>query len=375
MKSTDNSAPGNPGGHVPSGLYRKTKFFSATSRAWVWLGRLESGVLRDQIDCAKIVKPLYVLGVARSGTTVLTELLARHPDVTSHRYSDFPNPYTPYWRNWLGQRIRSVPTPAVERAHRDRLMITPESPEAVEEVLWMQFFRQLHDPRVNQVLDASISNPAFEAFYRDHIRKLLLVRGRSRYLAKGNYNATRLEYLLALFPDARFIVPVRNPVNHVASLVKQDRLFAAMAGEDPRVVKQLHRSGHFEFGPDKRCIHVGDAGRAQDIQEAWRAGDQVRGWAWYWEAVYAHVLQAVNRNPDLRKAVLFVRFEDLCRSAPAVLDEIVTHCGLDADVFERVRAEYVDKLSEPDYYRPAFSADEEFDLRAITGKTAQAYGY
>lgn len=362
-------------GHVPAALYWKTRFFSATSRAWIGLGRLESGVLRDEIERVKISKPVYVAGVARSGTTIITELLARHPDITSHRYSDFPNAYTPYWRNWLAERTRPAPARAVERAHKDRLMITTESPEAVEEVLWMRFFERLHDPRASQVLDASSSNRDFETFYRDHIRKLLLVRGKSRYLAKGNYNATRLEYLLGLFPDARFIVPVRNPVNHVASLVKQDRLFAGMADDDPRVVEQLHRSGHFEFGPDKRCIHASDAERALGIQRAWRDGEQVRGWALYWETVYAHILRAVTHNRQLRKAVLFVRFEDLCRNAAPEIDRIISHCELDAGAFECVRDEYADKLSEPDYYQPAFSAEEASVLRRITEETAQAYGY
>ncbi|MBS3744816.1 MAG: sulfotransferase, partial [Wenzhouxiangellaceae bacterium] len=109
--------------------------------------------MRDEIDGVTIDKPIYVASVARSGTTILTEVLTRHPDVTSHRYSDFPNVYTPYWRNWLAQRTRKAPDRAVERAHKDRLMVTSESPEAVEEVLWMRFFDHLHDPARSHVLD------------------------------------------------------------------------------------------------------------------------------------------------------------------------------------------------------------------------------
>src|SRR3546814_14155500 len=88
-------------------------------------------------------------------------------------------------------------------------MITPDSPEAFEEVLWMAFFPDLHDPTASSVLDERTDNAAFESFYRDHIRKLLRVRGGRRYLSKGNYSVTRLEYLLKVFPDARFILPVQ----------------------------------------------------------------------------------------------------------------------------------------------------------------------
>ncbi|MFO7762114.1 MAG: sulfotransferase [Wenzhouxiangellaceae bacterium] len=331
--------------------------------------------MRDEIDGVTIEKPIYVASVARSGTTILTEVLARHPDVTSHRYSDFPNIYTPYWRNWLAQRIQGGPARSVERAHKDRLMVTSESPEAVEEVLWMRFFDHLHDPARSHVLDSSTSNPAFEAFYRDHVRKLLLVRGRSRYLAKGNYNTTRLGYLLKLFPDARLIVPVRNPVNHIASLVKQDRLFERLAGEDPRVPAHLHRSGHFEFGPGKHCIHAGDDRRALSIQQAWNTGRRVRGWALYWDCVYAHLKQIHERDREVRDAVLFVRYEDLCRDTESTLDAIVAHCALDPQGFEPVRAEYADKLNEPDYYAPDFPAEALEIIREITGETAQWYGY
>jgi len=375
MNSSSPPSSKTAGKHVPAGLFWRSALFDSTSRAWRWLAGLESGVLRDEIDATTISKPVYVAGLARSGTTIITELLARHPDVTSHRYSDFPNVYTPYWRNWLAQRTGAAPTKAVERAHQDRLMVTTESPEAVEEVLWMQFFEHSHDPSMSHVLDRSTSNPAFEAFYRDHIRKLLLVRGRSRYLAKGNYNTTRLGYLLKLFPDARFIVPVRNPVNHVASLVKQDRLFERLADEDPRVPAHLHRSGHFEFGPDKRCVNAGDSEAIRAIQEYWSVGKPAHGWAMCWDSVYRGVLKQLESNPGLKQAVLFVRYEDLCRLPDQTISGIVRHAGLSEDSFKPVKQEYVDKLQEPDYYEPGFSGPELQAIEALTGSTGKHFGY
>ena len=55
-------------------------------------------------------------------------------------------------------------------------MITPESPNALEEMLWMALFPRCHDPSVNNRLTVSSSHPAFEAFYRAHLGKLLLGR-------------------------------------------------------------------------------------------------------------------------------------------------------------------------------------------------------
>ncbi|MCA1779355.1 MAG: sulfotransferase [Xanthomonadaceae bacterium] len=349
--------------------------FDRTAGTWRRLAALETSILNDDLDAVAIDRPIYVAGVARSGTTIITEMLARHPDVTAHRYSDFPNVYTPFWRNWLAERAHRAPARAVERAHKDRLMVTTESPEAVEEVLWMQFFEHLHDPEHDQTLDAATSNPEFEAFYADHIRKLLLVRGKTRYLTKGNYNTTRLEYILKLFPDARFVVPIRNPVNHVASLVKQDRLFEKTGREDPRVVRQLHLSGHFEFGLDKRCINTGDGRAALEIQAAWTAGDSVQGWALYWAGVYGALLKATEKNPRLRDAIHFIRYEDLCRQPEASIAALILHCRLPPEPFAAIGREFAGRLSEPDYYRPGFTPDESAQLRRATGPLTEHFGY
>ncbi len=356
--------------HVPAGLYRKTALFAATAPLWRALSRLESAVLADEIAAHPVRKPIHIAGVPRSGTTLLTEMLARHPSVTSHRYSDFPNLWTPYWHNWLADRVGRDRSEPAERAHRDRLKVNRESPEAVEEVLWMSYFDRLHDPNHDQGLTADTDNPAFERAYRDHIAKLLAVRGAERYLAKGNYNATRLAYLLKLFPDARIVVPWREPVAQVASLVKQDRLFTRMAAEDARVPRQLARSGHFEFGPDKRAVHLGDAAAAAAIMDDWSAGRLAEGWARYWAAIYSHVLDFLAADAGHRASVYVLGYERLCADPEAELDALLTHLELDPAPFAPIRAEYAGRISPPDYYRPEFSDAELERIDELTAPVA-----
>ncbi|HMB39589.1 MAG TPA: sulfotransferase [Wenzhouxiangellaceae bacterium] len=364
---SENRTPGQR--HVTTGLYWKTAFFARTRPVWRALGRLESAVLEDLIAEHPIERPIFVAGVPRSGTTILTEILARHPAVTSHRYSDFPNVYTPYWRNWLADRLRPGKSEPVERAHKDRIMITHLSPEAVEEVVWMDFFDHLHDSARNQVLTAATSNPDFERVYREHVSKLLAVRGATRYLAKGNYNINRLGYIARLFPDARFIVPWREPVAQVASLVKQDRLFTRMAEEDPRVPTQLERSGHFEFGPSRRAVNVGSRARAEAIERDWAAGALATGWARYWADVYANLLDAIEDDRRLRDAVLLVDYQQLCGRPEATLLAVRDHCRLAPDTFDPIAAEYALRLSLPDYYAPEFESGALESITTITEST------
>ena len=123
--------------------------------------------IASELDAIAIDRPFYVAGLARSGSTILLELLAGRPGVATHRYRDFPPVYTPlFWNRAFAQVYRSDAPPA-ERAHKDRILVTPDSPEAMEEVLWMRFFPERTTTR-RQVLDAATSNPAFERFYRDH---------------------------------------------------------------------------------------------------------------------------------------------------------------------------------------------------------------
>ena len=365
---------GGDGFHVDRWVDALGGFIARRRGLWIGLGNLETRLLADELAETPITQPIYVSGLARSGTTKLLEVLAGHPDVVTHRYKDYPPIFTPYWWNRLLERTPQRTEAAVERTHKDGILVTPDSPEALEEVLWMAFFPDLHDPTASNVLDEGTANPAFEAFYRDHIRKLLRVRGRQRYLAKGNYNITRLEYLLRLFPDARFVIPVRAPVWHVASLMKQHALFCEGEGRSPKALRHLQRVGHYEFGLDRRPINAGgDGGGVAAILDLWARGAEVEGWARYWSHVHGFIADRLDANLRLRDAALVVRYEDLCRSPRDVLRAVLEHCRLPGadDLVERAAA----GVRFPSYYAPGFTPDELDLIDRHTRATAARFGY
>lgn len=359
---------------VPSGLYWSTRFVCATAPLWERLGRLESSILADDLEEISIIKPVYVCGLARSGTTILTEFLNEHTDLTSLRYSDFPWLYTPFWRNWLRQRSRTFEPKPTERAHQDRIMVTEDSPEAYEEPLWIHFNKHIHDTAHSQVLDENFSNPEFERFYQNHLKKLLLVRNARRYLAKGNYNLTRMAYLQARYPDARFVVPVRHPINHIASLRKQHSAFINANEADSRIQFQLSASGHFEFGPARATINVGNPKEVKAINAAWAQGREVEGWARHWAMIYGFVHDVVQSAP-MREAVKIVRYEDLCGNSLPILQDIVTHCDLPLTEDSNWLQTYDKRLTLPEYYNPDFSSEELSVIDSLTGEVARKFDY
>lgn len=365
MKSTDSA----DAFHVGLGSHLLSGMVTGFPRLWSMLGRLESLVLSESLEGLEIDRPVYVTGLARAGTTILLEILASHPDVVTHRYSDFPALFTPYWWGQATANASSAPT---ERAHGDGLEVTLQSPEAMEEMLWMSQFDHLHDPSRSNVLDETTGNPAFETMYREHIRKLLLLRNGSRYAAKGNYNVTRLLYLQKMFPSAKFLIAIRHPVNHVASLAKQHRLFTNGMKDKPRAVAHLQRVGHFEFGVDRRPINVGDPETLESIQRLWKDGEEIRGWARYWSMLYGWLHHHLQQHPELASSVQWVHYESLCERPCETIQTVLQPLGLWTDqIFEP----WDQRISTPSYYRVDFSAEEKATIEQETADVATQFGY
>lgn len=365
---------GNEGFTVAGWMDRVGEFVTRHRSLWIALGNLETRAVMAEHGEVTVDRPIYVAGLARSGSTILLETLAGHPEVATHRYRDYPLIFTPYWWNRLLDRVARRDERPVERSHKDGIAITSNSPEAFEEMLWMAFFPGLHEPSHGAPFDdPAADHQAFAKFYVTHIRKLMAVRGRRRYVAKGNYNVTRLGYLLRLFPDARFVVPVRDPVWHIASLMKQQALFTRGQQNNLAAVRHLQRVGHFEFGQDRRAIAVGDPARVAEVMALWQGGAEVEGWARYWALIHDHVADVLSESPEIRAATYVVRYEDLCRTPRETLATVLCHCGLAAnDVFLAKAAE---RIHFPGYYKPEFTEAEIALIERETAATARKFGY
>lgn len=336
---------------------------------WLGLGRLESSLLADELREISLDSPIYVCGLARSGSTLLHEIIAAHPGVATHRIKDYPMVYTPFW--WRRATAGLPPTPPRERTHRDRTVITSESPDALDEMLWMAFFRRGHDPTVSNVLRAGMRHPEFESFYRSHIRKLLLAEGATRYVAKANYHVARLSYLVRLFPDVKVLIPVRSPVSHIASLMRQHEWFSRGQRKHHRALAYMRRSGHFEFGLDRRPMNLDDSARVQDILGDWASGEEIRGWARYWAMVYNHIGAVLSADDCVRRAALVVRFERFCAAPAETLRSILEHCGLPE--VERLVARFAPAIASSNYYAKSFSASELGIIQEETATAAQQW--
>jgi hypothetical protein len=361
---------------VPGPFYWSVRGVHAAAPLFVGLGNLESWLLARQLSEQTVDRPVYICGLPRAGTTITLQMLSEHPDVVTHKYADFLMPYMP----WVWNKVfPHIPVDAmrkpVPRIHRDRIEVTRDSAEMGEEILWEHFFPHIHDEANYSVLDRTTSNPAFERFYRDHLRKLAMVRGRNRYVSKAIMCVVRMQYLRRLFPDARFLLYVRNPFDHVASLIKQDRIWAELERDDPRQIEIIELTGHHEFGPHQVMANVGNPEVLREVRRLFDDGQLARSRARYWTYVYGFVAQQLRDDPQLARQVCTVRYEDLCSDSLPTIDRIVAHAELAPESFAATRSAYGQKLSFPDYYKPAFDDAELADIAAVTRGVAQEFGY
>ncbi len=357
--------------NLQSADYFLTRFAQALPGAMKLLGDIETDFLGDRVAAISIDRPVFIAGLARSGTTLLLNLFAELPRVATHRYRDFPFLFVPVaWNRLQGRMGRD--SPPVERAHQDRIKITKDSPEAFEEPIWSHFFPAIHDPHALHLLTAADRRPRFDAFFTQHLRKVLLLRGGTRYVSKSNYNVTRIEYLADLFPQARFVVPVRHPVEHVESLMRQHRLFSDYNARDGRVAQYLRAAGHFEFGPQRVPVNINleDAGQ---IAEAWSAGMDDLGYAVMWRSIYAHVSSHKRADSPLGGRIAFVRYEDLCQDAAGTLRSLARFCELEEGVDSLLAK--LPEVSARKSDSNGLSAQQRKTIWDATAGTAETLGY
>lgn len=265
--------------------------------------------------------PIFVCGLARAGTTIVTRILNEHRDTASLVYADLPFIEAPIlWSNvskwYYGSRM-----PA-ERLHADGIKNDLHSPDAFEELIWKKHLEDYANGGFCRKLDESYRNEPFEKEHASVIAKTIYVRGdAARYVAKGNYNLFRLRYLGKLYPDAKFIICFRNPTEQAKSLTRVHERFVALSRDRTSLPEELQLLGHFEFGPQRKCI---SGPRKERALEHWRNGDNAGGYLEQWIDAYEHAVNAYGSDPR----VCWFSHERLLEDPKRSLKKLLRHCEM-----------------------------------------------
>lgn len=235
---------------------------------------------------------VYVCGLARSGTTILLQILDQLDCFRSPTYRDMPFVLAPnLWRKI--SRFAQKESHLAERPHGDGMMVGYDSPEAFEEVFWRTFGKPRitedsfdYDPPSAETLEAFADYRAMVANPRTETRP----PGASlkRYLSKNNNNLLRLPALCA-DPSATVLLVYRDPIETALSMHRVHMRFCEAQKRNPFMRRYMKWLGHYEFGLDHRPFGFAISGMSQNFST-----NQEDYWLDYWIAVHKILIERIH---------------------------------------------------------------------------------
>ncbi len=165
--------------------------------------------------------PIFILGHWRSGTTYVLRMLAQNPDfaVVTFVHTMIPELFL---TNKIYKYILRQSLP--QKRPMDNVSVCPEDAEEEEYALGnlgpYSFYHALTFPKKmryifdHYVLFESVDEAVIQKWkeiYLRFLKKMTFSSGGKQLLLKNPANTARIEVLLDLFPDAKFVHVYRNP--------------------------------------------------------------------------------------------------------------------------------------------------------------------
>jgi len=174
----------------------------------------------------EIREPLFIVGLPRSGTSVLHRLLGADPEHRSPLMWEVrsPSPPTRYdekrriqrarqgcnFFNWVAPTFRYVHTVGAEIPQECVSLMTPT-------FLSDQFDAMYYVPSYRAWFFRQDLRPAYE-YHRRFLQHLQFRRGARRWILKAPTHMFAMPALLSAYPDALFVQTHRTPVDAMASV-------------------------------------------------------------------------------------------------------------------------------------------------------------
>lgn len=191
----------------------------------------------------RVRDPVFIVGVHRSGTTHLQNMLALDPQFVTPRNFQVMNPHGWMITGWLWVALIGpfVPWRRPMDAVTFHLLAANEDEHLMQNASCLSSYWGWAFPRQGRQYDRFVLTSGFtdeqkttwKRLYLRFLRKITVMSGK-RPLLKNPANTGRVDLLRELFPNARFIYVCRNPVDVYHSNVKLERDgFAAVQLQDP----------------------------------------------------------------------------------------------------------------------------------------------
>ncbi len=195
----------------------------------------------------RIVKPVFIIGFPRTGTTILHDILAQDPDSRAPLTWEtmFPSP-PPEAANFdsdprIALCASLLPTPETE-TERDRQFkaMHPMGATLSQECVTMMgeamctplFHNQFRVPSYEDWVDEDADWAHVYDFHLQQLQHLQWHNPRDRWVLKTGAHMWGLEHLLRTYPDARIVFTHRDPVKSVTSYASLTTLVRSAGSDD-----------------------------------------------------------------------------------------------------------------------------------------------
>ena len=173
--------------------------------------------------------PVFIIGHWRSGTTLLHELLSLDPQFCCpNTYQCFTPSHFLISENWLTKVLKKLITEYRPMDNVKHGWGRPQEDEFALLILGAPSpYRRIAFPATNSVkpsgLDLELLNEVDRTRWKTamcHFMKMINIRDSRRVVFKSPTHTARMKILLELFPDARFLHIVRNPLTVFPSTMR-----------------------------------------------------------------------------------------------------------------------------------------------------------
>ena len=219
---------------------------------------------------------IFITGLPRSGTTSLLNFIYASDQYASLTYKNMPFILSPNF----SKLINSSNVLKKERIHNDGITYDLNSPEALDEV----FFNTDDEFIKNELIN--------------YFQLICLSENKMKYLSKNNFNFNRIDLISKFLPNCNFLIPIREPLQHSYSLLKQHLNFSHLQREDDFIRRYMNYLGHNEFGLNHKPWN--DPIDYQDLNE-------IDYWLEQWCLFYQNILTKYRSYTNCH----FVIYEEL----------------------------------------------------------------
>jgi len=304
-------------------------------------------------------KPIFITSLPRAGTTLMLEALHEFPSLATHTYREMPFVMAPVLWSRLSGPFRKQ-AEASERAHGDGMHFSYDSPEAFEEILWHNFWPEKYTDNGITLWRTGDIKYSAHTFFIEHMKKIIALRRPERvrdgrYISKNNCNIARIDLIGKMFPEAKILIPIRNPFEQSASLLRQHRNFSVMHKNESFIRRYMADIGHYEFGE----LHCPIAFSGINKLLYNRNPLEIDYWLSYWIAAFEHVIKR-------RDKIVLMSYEKICADGRNGLSEICEKLEIPKEEMLNTIASIFKAPSPPRAYKI------EFD-RKLRGRAEELY--